>query len=200
MIVPPYPGIAAAMGLLATDMVYEYAATTYQRLSKLDAPALQRRFEELEAAGARPARGGRRPRPTASSIQRIADCRYLGQGYELRVDVASGTIDDDWAEKVRADFHDIHEREYSRRFEDSDIEIPNIRVRGIGLMPPLDDAGGRGRAASRRTTRSATRARRGSGSTARSSRSRRATTTAQRSRPATARRARRSSTSTTRRP
>ena len=70
-------------------------------------------------------------------VQRIADCRYLGQGYELRVDAASGVIDDAWAEKVRADFHDIHEREYSRRFEDSDIEIPNIRVRGIGLTPPL---------------------------------------------------------------
>ena len=39
--------------------------------------------------------------------------------------------------KLRADFHDIHEREYSRRFEDSDIEVPNIRVRGIGLMPEL---------------------------------------------------------------
>jgi N-methylhydantoinase A/oxoprolinase/acetone carboxylase beta subunit len=38
---------------------------------------------------------------------------------------------------VRADFHDVHEREYSRRFEDSDVEIPNIRVRGIGLTPPL---------------------------------------------------------------
>ena len=48
VIVPPYPGIAAAMGLIATDMVYEYAATTYQRLSKLDVGALQRRFEELE--------------------------------------------------------------------------------------------------------------------------------------------------------
>ena len=41
-------------------------------------------------------------------------------------------------QKVRSDFHDIHEREYSRRFEDSDIEIPNVRVRGIGLMPPLE--------------------------------------------------------------
>ena len=71
-------------------------------------------------------------------IQRVADCRYLGQGYELRVDVGSGAIDDAWVEKVRADFHDIHEREYSRRFEDSDIEIPNVRVRGIGLMPPLE--------------------------------------------------------------
>jgi N-methylhydantoinase A/oxoprolinase/acetone carboxylase beta subunit len=70
-------------------------------------------------------------------VQRIVDARYLGQGYELRVDVASGVIDEGWIEKVRADFHDIHEREFTRRFEDSDIEIPNIRVRGIGLMPPL---------------------------------------------------------------
>ena len=136
VVVPPYPGIAAAMGLLATDMVYEYVATTYQRLSRLDAAALQSRFGELEElAVGQLAQDGIDPGNVV--VQRIAECRYLGQGYELRVDAAAGLIDDAWAEKVRADFHDIHEREYSRRFEDSDIEIPNIRVRGIGLTPPL---------------------------------------------------------------
>jgi N-methylhydantoinase A/oxoprolinase/acetone carboxylase beta subunit len=136
VIVPPYPGIAAAMGLIATDMVYEYAATTYQRLSKLDVTALQRRFEELEEQAARQLHEDGIPSDRVV-VQRIVEARYLGQGYELRVDVASGTIDDGWVERVRADFHDIHEREFTRRFEDSDIEIPNIRVRGIGLMPEL---------------------------------------------------------------
>jgi N-methylhydantoinase A/oxoprolinase/acetone carboxylase beta subunit len=136
VVVPPYPGIAAAMGLIATDMVYEYAATTYQRLSKLDVPALQRRFEELEEQAVRQLEDDGIPADRVV-IQRIVDARYLGQGYELRVDVASGQIDDAWVERVRADFHDIHEREFTRRFEDSDIEIPNIRVRGIGLMPAL---------------------------------------------------------------
>ncbi|MBM3679615.1 MAG: hydantoinase/oxoprolinase family protein, partial [Actinobacteria bacterium] len=134
VIVPPHPGIAAAMGLLATDMVYEYVATTYQRLSKLDAHALQRRFEELEEEAVKQLDEDGIPGDQVV-IQRIAECRYLGQGYELRVDAPSGPIDHAWVEKVRADFHDIHHREYSRRFEDSDIEIPNIRVRGIGLMP-----------------------------------------------------------------
>src|SRR3712207_7363073 len=32
VLVPPHPGITSAMGLLATDMVYEYVATAYQRL------------------------------------------------------------------------------------------------------------------------------------------------------------------------
>jgi 5-oxoprolinase (ATP-hydrolysing)/N-methylhydantoinase A len=136
VIVPQHPGIAAAMGLLATDMVYEYVATTYQRLSKLDAAALQTRFEELEAEALGQLEEDGIPADRIL-IQRIAECRYLGQGYELRVDAPSGAIDEAWIEKVRADFHDIHQREYSRRFEESDIEIPNIRVRGIGLMPAL---------------------------------------------------------------
>jgi N-methylhydantoinase A/oxoprolinase/acetone carboxylase beta subunit len=136
VVVPPYPGIAAAMGLLATDMVYEYVATTYQRLSKLDAAALQQRFEELEAQAAAQLAEDGIPGDNVV-IQRIAECRYLGQGYELRVDAPAGAVDDAWADKLRADFHDIHEREYSRRFEESDIEIPNIRVRGIGLTPAL---------------------------------------------------------------
>src|SRR4029077_5481615 len=66
-----------------------------------------------------------------------ADCRYLGQGYELRVDCAAGTVDAAWGSRLRSDFDEIHEREYSRRFEESDVEIPNVRVRGIGLQPKL---------------------------------------------------------------
>jgi N-methylhydantoinase A/oxoprolinase/acetone carboxylase beta subunit len=95
VVVPPYPGIAAAMGLVATDMVYEYAATTYQRLSSLDVVGLQTRFEELEAQAADQlaADGIEADRVV---VQRIVEARYLGQGYELRVDVGSGAIDDAW--------------------------------------------------------------------------------------------------------
>jgi N-methylhydantoinase A/oxoprolinase/acetone carboxylase beta subunit len=136
VVVPNYPGVTAALGLLATDMVYEYVSTVYERLSKLDAATLHSAFEELEQQARAQLEEDGVP-ADQMLIQRVADCRYLGQGYELRVDVDSGAIDQDWVEKLRGDFHDIHEREYSRRFEESDIEIPNVRVRGIGLMPLL---------------------------------------------------------------
>jgi len=136
VVVPNYPGVTAALGLLATDMVYEYVSTVYERLSTVDGAGLQKAFEELEEQARQQLEHDGMP-AEQMVIQRVADCRYLGQGYELRVDVGSGGIDDAWVEKTRDDFHDNHEREYSRRFEESDIEIPNIRVRGIGLMPPL---------------------------------------------------------------
>lgn len=137
VIVPPYPGVTAAMGLLVTDSVYEYVTTTYQRMSQLNVSELESRFTELEEQARAQLEADGIPQDRWV-IQRVADCRYLGQGYELRVEAGSGAIDADWAARLAGDFHDAHEREYSRRFEDSDIEIPNIRVRGIGLIPAFE--------------------------------------------------------------
>ena len=39
---------------------------------------------------------------------------------------------------LKAAFHDIHEREYSRRFEEADVQIANVRVRAVGVMPGLE--------------------------------------------------------------
>jgi N-methylhydantoinase A/oxoprolinase/acetone carboxylase beta subunit len=136
VLVPPHPGITSAMGLLATDVVYEHVATAYQKVSDLDAAALEAGFEALERRAREQLERDGIP-PDRQIVQRVADCRYLGQGYELRVDWSPGPIDDASVARAVAAFHDAHEREYSRRFEESDIEIPNIRVRGIGVMPPL---------------------------------------------------------------
>ena len=90
VLVPPFPGITSAMGLLATDMVYEYGSTVYARMSELDAAGLQASFEVLE----RQAQDQLEADGVAAEnilVQRICECRYLGQGYELRVDAPSGT-------------------------------------------------------------------------------------------------------------
>jgi len=136
VLVPSYPGVTAALGLLATDMVYEYVSTVYQRVSRLDTAALEEAFAALEAQARDQLLEDGVPEDRIL-VQRVADCRYLGQGYELRVDCGAGAIDDAWVRKLRSDFDERHEREYSRRFEDSDVEIPNLRVRGIGLQPKL---------------------------------------------------------------
>jgi N-methylhydantoinase A/oxoprolinase/acetone carboxylase beta subunit len=136
VLVPSFPGVTAALGLLATDMVYEYVSTVYQRVSKLDRTVLEDTFASLEAQARAQLEEDGIPADRIL-IQRVADCRYLGQGYELRVDCGSGAIDDGWVRKLRTDFDDIHEREYSRRFDESDVEVPNLRVRGIGLQPKL---------------------------------------------------------------
>ena len=71
-----------------------------------------------------------------AAVIRLADCRYTGQGYEVRFEVAAGEIDDGWVARTEEAFHRAHEREYGQRF-DSQIDIVNVRVTGVGLVPPL---------------------------------------------------------------
>ena len=95
VLVPSYPGITAALGLLTTDMVYEYVATSYAMASALyaDARGLRRRSRS-SSRSSRPRRS-RSSRATASTreqvrLENIAEARYEGQGYELRIDVGTG--------------------------------------------------------------------------------------------------------------
>src|SRR5206468_15175 len=69
-------------------------------------------------------------------VLRLADCRYAGQGYEVRFEVPGRRIDEAWVEELKEAFHAAHEREYGHRFE-AEIEIVNIRVVGIGRIEEL---------------------------------------------------------------
>jgi 5-oxoprolinase (ATP-hydrolysing) len=123
-------------------MVYEYVATSYAMASALytdrDACAtLETQFAKLQEEALAQFETDDIDRSQVR-LENIAEARYEGQGYELRIDVGSGAIDKDWIDAMKATFHDIHEREYSRRFEDADVQIANVRVRAVGLMPGLD--------------------------------------------------------------
>jgi 5-oxoprolinase (ATP-hydrolysing) len=135
VLVPPHPGITSATGLLATDVVHEFVATTMQPLRMLDRQRLARIYADLEAqAAARLADDGYVGERAV--VTRFADCRYAGQGYEVRFEAPAGAIDDEWVVKAAEGFHVAHEREYGHRF-DAEIDIVNVRVAGVGLVPPL---------------------------------------------------------------
>ena len=65
-------------------------------------------------------------------VARMLDCRYAGQGYELRLTLGEGQFSADDLDR----FHALHEREYGHSFEDP-IEIVNARVSAIGRRPEL---------------------------------------------------------------
>jgi 5-oxoprolinase (ATP-hydrolysing) len=136
VLVPPHPGIIAAIGLLATDLQHEYVATERHALASLDRERLERRFGELcgQAVDQLEADGAPEDRRL---VRRLADCRYAGQGYEVRFDVPDGAIDDAWVERLADAFHHAHEAEYGHRF-DAQIEIVNIRAVGIGHIAELE--------------------------------------------------------------
>ncbi|QEC47278.1 methylhydantoinase [Baekduia soli] len=135
VLVPPNPGTIAAAGLLTTDAQHEFVATERHRLATLQHERLQVRYEELAGEALAQLAADEIPEDRRA-VLRLADCRYSGQGYEVRFEVPAGTIDPSWARATEEAFHRAHEAEYGHRFE-SEIEIINIRIVAIGRTEHL---------------------------------------------------------------
>lgn len=135
VLVPAHPGILSALGLLATDMQHEFVSTERAAIDSLDFEKLEARYADLVAQAV--AQLDKDDVPQKSRvIRRLADCRYAGQGYEVRFDVPAGDINEDWVEATKAAFNKAHDAEYGHSFK-APIEIINIRVVGVGLIDEL---------------------------------------------------------------
>ena len=136
VIVPPFPGITSAMGLLVTDLKYDAVRTLFQtsgqfNLSRINADlaAMQQDLAGRFAAD--------RIAPDAVSYARIGDLRYVVQGYELKVPIPNGSVDDASMAHVLDAFHAAHAAEYGHAFPQNPVEVVNLRVVGRGAMPRL---------------------------------------------------------------
>jgi N-methylhydantoinase A/oxoprolinase/acetone carboxylase beta subunit len=136
VIVPPYPGITSAVGLLTSDLKYETIKTAFLISGDLDVELLNQDFAGMRDGLAQQFQvdgidAGR------VAFQRFADVRYVGQGYELRVDVPDGRLDRVAMKLVYDRFHKQHEAEYGHFFAESPIEIVNIRLTGTAETPKI---------------------------------------------------------------
>jgi N-methylhydantoinase A len=136
VIVPFYPGITSAMGLLTTDLKYDFVKTELLKSSNAPAARLHASLVTLKAAAhAQLVKDG-----IAAEQMRFeysVDLRYAGQGYELRVPVTEALVSgSEWA-PVWQNFHELHLGEYGHSFAELPIEIVTLRVTGRGIMPQL---------------------------------------------------------------
>jgi N-methylhydantoinase A len=136
VVVPLAPGLTSAFGLLATDVSYELSRTVARYVHGIDLDEFASLFRSIEselldqlAADGFPIERIR--------LMRFADCRYRGQGYELRTPVKSGAIDHPLVADLRRAFDAEHQRIYGHCSPDKDVQIVNIRGVGVGLIDDI---------------------------------------------------------------
>jgi len=137
VIVPAYPGITSALGLLASELKYDSIRTQFQVSGALNLERLNTDFAQMGDDVLRQFAADS-VEPANVTVARYADARYVGQGYELRIDIGDGLIDQATMDAAFAQFHRIHESEYGHAFPQSPIEIVNIRVTGTAPSPQLE--------------------------------------------------------------
>jgi N-methylhydantoinase A len=136
VLVPIYPGLTSAMGLLSTDLKYDLIQNEFMLDREADLDKLNADFARLDAEAREQLQRDDVPEEKITIVH-AADCRYVGQGYELRVGMPSGTLDEEGLKTFTSDFHRLHQEEYGHVFPANPIQIVNIRVVASGEMPKL---------------------------------------------------------------
>jgi len=133
VIVPLYPGVFSAIGLMMSDVKHDYVQSKMDPIAALapaDAEAMFARLAgqavaELQDDGFAESQIG---------LQRAADMRYAGQGYEITIG-CDAVVD---LAELRARFDARHQAMFGHSAPDEPVEIVSYRVRGIGKVPPVE--------------------------------------------------------------
>jgi N-methylhydantoinase A len=136
VIVPRYPGVFSAIGLLMADVAHDYMRSKLTPLEDVQPADVNAMFERLASQAMeellRDGFGQERIR-----IERALDLRYAGQGYEITVPASAQSFDAGDLNELRAAFDRQHQRMFGHMAPHETVEIVSYRVRGIGLVPPV---------------------------------------------------------------
>ena len=128
VVVPAYPGVASAQGMLLADERSERLKTIFARLADTETLALHDMFMQLSketlAAFYDDAKNG------DVVVSAALDLRYAGQTHEITIPVELGQLDTD---KAAEDFHCSHEARYGHSLRDGSVEAVNIRVAAVRI-------------------------------------------------------------------
>ena len=132
VIVPPWPGLFSAFGLLGAELTHHFSRTVLRPTHAVGADAIEQVFHELEHV-ARATLADEGYSDGACRLVRTVDARYMGQSFELRLAVDGATFTPSALADVERRFGDEHERTYGHRADNDPIELVNLRVAATGL-------------------------------------------------------------------
>ena len=120
IIVPKGAGVGSAIGFLRAPVAYEITRSAVVSLESFDAARVNALLEAMTQdarAVVEPALGRAK-----ATVQIIADCRYIGQGHEIRVSVPVKTLNARDGVKLKAAFERQYEQVYGLRIPNQEAE------------------------------------------------------------------------------
>ncbi len=120
IIVPMGAGVGSAIGFLRAPVAYEITKSAVIQLESFDAARVNRLLKKMTRdarAVVEPALGSAK-----ATVQVIADCRYVGQGHEIRVPVPRRQLTVKDGVKLKDVFERIYEQVYGLRIPNQEAE------------------------------------------------------------------------------
>ena len=135
VIVPPAAGVFSAIGLLLAHAELNISRAFHQLTDEMRSDDAQRLYGELEDQAAAVLR---RDPEQEVKFHRLADMRYVGQAFELTIELPDGPLDRAAVAGLAERFATEHEQIYGHSFAGQyPLETVNLRV--VGALPQREE-------------------------------------------------------------
>jgi N-methylhydantoinase A len=136
VLVPRYPGVLSALGMLTADITRDYIAVIGEPLDQIAPADLSAQMRHLAQQGwddLRRDAGSDMPLHGVFALE----LRYVGQSHELSTPLAEWSQPDAALEaadlrETAARFHQLHEQQSGHAMPDQPIEVVSLRLKMIG--------------------------------------------------------------------
>jgi N-methylhydantoinase A len=136
IVIPPTPGVLSTYGLLSTDLKNDYVQTCYQEGPQYDLGHITAVYSDLETQALGWLRSEQVP-PEVQRLVRSADLRYAHQSFELTCLLPDGPLTQALVQQLVEAFHREHRRLYTYDLPSAPVELVNLRVTALGVLPKL---------------------------------------------------------------
>jgi N-methylhydantoinase A len=135
IIFPLAAGVMSAVGFLAAPLCLDSVRSLPGLLEELDWQAVMRAIGEMEDEGRETL--SRTIPAKQTRFRRWADMRYRKQGYEIRVPIPDGPLDESSTVEIRAAFEAAYIKIYGQNLHGGAVEVVSWRVQSLGPTPEL---------------------------------------------------------------
>ena len=133
VLIPPAPGTLCAFGLLTADIKKSYVKTWLSKYDEAGPELLNSIFKPLIEQGNAWLASEKVPEANRK-FQNIVEMRYIGQNYELQVNVPAGRISQSDFSELKAKFFKEHEKNYGYYNPTAPLQFVNFRSEAIGIV------------------------------------------------------------------
>jgi N-methylhydantoinase A len=132
VIIPRYPGVFSALGLLLSDFKHNYLQSVYEDLKDQPCKELEAIFKKMEQKAQADLRRGQDVREQI--LSRSLDMRYWKQSYVLNVPLPNGSFDMETIRSAGMAFTEKHKELYGFAEDIDKIKIINARLTAVGKV------------------------------------------------------------------
>lgn len=136
VLIPAAAGVASAAGLLSAEVKFDTSRSFVTRLDGADPKRLTRVYDEMETEASRVIVESTDAKPVR--MLREVDLRYVGQGFELAVEIPMGPVTTQTLSLVRKAFDEVYSKRYGFASPDKPVEATTWKLTAYGDSPPLE--------------------------------------------------------------